>query len=442
MSAIKIGNTGVPLPRISRIRAFPDFRVSVIWAEGSRTGAADTVDLAPVINTHKFYRPLRKNKKLFRTAHLVDDGHAIAWGDGTIDMSAELIEDIADQAMSPKDFAPRVVALAWYAHEARQKASNPASSLSAQGEGGRTGWLSEVLSRASQDEPAPGGGRTGWHSELLSRASQDEPAPGGGRAGWHPELLSRASQEPAPGGRRAGWHSELLSRASPDDPAPGGGRAGGLPELLSRASQDEPAPGGGRAGWQSERLSRASQDEHAPGGGRAGWHSERLSRASQDEPAPGGGRAGGLSELLSRASQDEPGPGGGAPAHDPDAGTPHTVESLDAAAVDIARMVAYDAAGDLWSERNVFTRMLYTMQSQKAFEEVRRKYRRDRDFMRTVDCYIGEFERLLGDVSCDYHGQVLARTYLTSEMGKVYTMLAHAAGRFDRSGLRSDEYTV
>jgi hypothetical protein len=399
MSAIKIGNTGVPLPRISRIRAFPDFRVSVIWAEGSRTGAADTVDLAPVINTHKFYRPLRKNKKLFRTAHLVDDGHAIAWGDGTIDMSAELIEDIADQAMSPKDFAPRVVALAWYAHEARQKASNPASSLSAQGEGGRTGWLSEVLSRASQDEPAPGGGRTGWHSELLSRASQDEPAPGGGRAGWHSELLSRASQ---------------------DEPAPGGRRAGGLPELLSRASQDEPAPGGGRAGWQSERLSRASQDEHAPGGGRAG----------------------GLSELLSRASQDEPGPGGGAPAHDPDAGTPHTVESLDAAAVDIARMVAYDAAGDLWSERNVFTRMLYTMQSQKAFEEVRRKYRRDRDFMRTVDCYIGEFERLLGDVSCDYHGQVLARTYLTSEMGKVYTMLAHAAGRFDRSGLRSDEYTV
>jgi hypothetical protein len=26
---------------------------------------------------------------------------------------------------------------------------------------------------------------------------------------------------------------------------------------------------------------------------------------------------------------------------------------------------------------------------------------------------------------------MLARTYLTSETGKVYTMLAHAAGRFD-----------
>ena len=32
--------------------------------------------------------------------------------------------------------------------------------------------------------------------------------------------------------------------------------------------------------------------------------------------------------------------------------------------------------------------------------------------------------------SRDDRGQVVARTYLTSETGKVYTMLAHAAGRF------------
>ena len=49
----------------------------------------------------------------------------------------------------------------------------------------------------------------------------------------------------------------------------------------------------------------------------------------------------------------------------------------------------------------------------------------------TVDRYIDEFERLLDEVSRDDRGQVVARTYLTSETGKVYTMLAHAAGRFD-----------
>ena len=54
-----------------------------------------------------------------------------------------------------------------------------------------------------------------------------------------------------------------------------------------------------------------------------------------------------------------------------------------------------------------------------------------REFKQTVDRYINEFERLLDEVSRDDRGQVVARTYLTSETGKVYTMLAHAAGRFD-----------
>ena len=114
----------------------------------------------------------------------------------------------------------------------------------------------------------------------------------------------------------------------------------------------------------------------------------------------------------------------------------HSIESLDSLSVDIARMIDHDAAVDLWDrykrgERNVFTRRLYTLQGQQAFDEIRRKYRTDREFKQTVDRYIGEFERLLEEVSRDDRGQVVARTYLTSETGKVYTMLAHAAGRFD-----------
>jgi hypothetical protein len=103
--------------------------------------------------------------------------------------------------------------------------------------------------------------------------------------------------------------------------------------------------------------------------------------------------------------------------------------------VDIARMIDHDAAAELWDrykrgERNVFTRRLYTMQGQKTFDEIQKKYRADREFKQTVDRYIGEFERLLEEVARDDRGQVMARTYLTSETGKVYTMLAHAAGRF------------
>jgi hypothetical protein len=157
-----------------------------------------------------------------------------------------------------------------------------------------------------------------------------------------------------------------------------------------------------------------------PGGGRTGWLSELLTRASQEAEATVTREATPAREAAPEAARSERSP----------------VESLDSLAVDIARMIDHEAAAELWErykrgERNVATRKLYTMQGQKAFEEVRRKYRSEREFTRTVDRYIGEFERLLEEVSRDDRGQALARTYLTSETGKVYTMLAHAAGRFD-----------
>ena len=68
----------------------------------------------------------------------------------------------------------------------------------------------------------------------------------------------------------------------------------------------------------------------------------------------------------------------------------------------------------------------------RTFDELRRKYERDSDFRRAVDNYIGDFERLLSQVSKDDTDPKVSRMYLTSDTGKVYTMLAHAAGRFDQ----------
>jgi hypothetical protein len=157
-------------------------------------------------------------------------------------------------------------------------------------------------------------------------------------------------------------------------------------------------------GWLTDLLNRASRDEHEP--------PREMPREIPREPAR------------------EP------PRRTEDRSPRHTIESLDSLSVDIARMINHEAAADLWDrykrgERNVFTRQLYTLQGQKAFDEIRGKYRSDREFKQTVDRYVAEFERLLDEVSRDDRGQVVARTYLTSETGKVYTMLAHAAGRFD-----------
>jgi hypothetical protein len=62
------------------------------------------------------------------------------------------------------------------------------------------------------------------------------------------------------------------------------------------------------------------------------------------------------------------------------------------------------------------------------FEEIRRKYRRDQDFRDTADRYIDEFQRLLAEVARDPANR---RAYLISDTGKVYTILAHAAGKLD-----------
>lgn len=151
-------------------------------------------------------------------------------------------------------------------------------------------------------------------------------------------------------------------------------------------------------------------------------------------PAAPAGSKGWLSDLLNRASRDEghAQPGMASPAHE--RSRHNSLESLDSISVDIARMIDHTAAVELWDrykrgERNVFTRRLYTLQGQQTFEDIRRKYASDQEFHQTVDRYIAEFERLLSEVAQNDRDSLLTNTYLTSETGKVYTMLAHAAGR-------------
>lgn len=110
--------------------------------------------------------------------------------------------------------------------------------------------------------------------------------------------------------------------------------------------------------------------------------------------------------------------------------------SLAALSFDIARLMDEPAALDAWDrfrrgERGAFTRQLYTPEGQRTFEEVGLRYRTDAAFRDTVNRYTQEFERLLAEVSRDDRDGSVSRTYLASETGKVYTLLAHASGRLD-----------
>jgi hypothetical protein len=151
-------------------------------------------------------------------------------------------------------------------------------------------------------------------------------------------------------------------------------------------------------------------------------------RAPREAREQNGERSGWLGDLLTRAAARD---------GDGQRRTPlQTIESLDSLSSDVARMIDHDAAVELWDrykrgERNVVGRRLYTAHGQKTFDEIRRRYRRSAEFRDTVDRYIEEFERLLDQVAREDRGQGLTRTYLTSDTGKVYTLLAHAAGRLE-----------
>ncbi len=139
---------------------------------------------------------------------------------------------------------------------------------------------------------------------------------------------------------------------------------------------------------------------------------------------------------MARASRDEAPAAAAPPRANTAAGRAKAAGALDNLTLDIARMVDHAAVGEFWDrfqrgEKGLFTRRLYSAQGQQTFEEIRRRYRVDPDFHATVDHYVQEFERLVAETSRNDREGALTRGYLTSDAGKVYTMLGHAAGRFE-----------
>ena len=446
MSANEIENTGIPLPRISEIRPLPDFRLAIAWVEGSRRGRTDLVDLAPVIYTYKLYRPLRNNEELFQTARLVDDGNGVAWGDGRIDMPAELVEEIANETMTPQDFAnflerngltqeaaaallgysrrqignfvsvgpiPRVVALACHGYEVRtgtDKERQPEASpniyeqvaketraMLLQTARNFSDQLKEMRSEMRREIEAT---RAELRQNIfeLPQETAESAAQMRRVVVDQIEALAELNRIVSRHGRNLDIVEPRIAEPRIVEPRMEAAEPPPLREVVREVVREAPVPPPQRPG-------------NAAKPGR--WLSDLLTRASwrDNDTAP--------RETTGR----EP--------------PPAVVESLGSIALDITRMIDHEAAAELWDrykrgERNIFTRKLYTMQGQRTFEDIRRRYRSDPKFMQTVDQYIAEFERLLDEVSRDDREQILARTYLTSETGKVYTMLANAAGRFDQ----------
>jgi hypothetical protein len=96
---------GEQMPRAGSVSHHGAYEIVVSWVSGPREREADIVDVAPVVLTHKLYRPLRDNPEMLKTVHIIEDGAAIAWGeDDAIDMAATTIERLAEETMDSADF--------------------------------------------------------------------------------------------------------------------------------------------------------------------------------------------------------------------------------------------------------------------------------------------------------------------------------------------------
>lgn len=165
---------------------------------------------------------------------------------------------------------------------------------------------------------------------------------------------------------------------------------------------------------------------------------DNTSNSSEVKSAPPPPRAqsrGWVSDLLARASRDD---ADKAPAQNAtnfvNAVSENASDTLTSMSTDIVQGIDLNAIAELWQyyrrgQRNITPNRLYNASGLKIFEKLKHKYALEGEFRRAVSQYITDFERLLGDVTKNGGNNDAVREYLTSDTGKVYTMLAHASGR-------------
>jgi hypothetical protein len=186
------------------------------------------------------------------------------------------------------------------------------------------------------------------------------------------------------------------------------------------------------------RAAAATDPPRAPEPPRPERPKQRI--ATQPANAKTTERGGGwISDLLARVDSDEPAtdpnpPVANPPAPNPPAKAAQPAPRLETISLDVAQMIDHAAAAAAWEryrrgDTNAFSRRIYVGRGPQTFDEIRRRYRLDPEFRATVDRYVQEFERLLAGLNQDEASEAVAKTYLLSETGKVYTLLAHAAGK-------------
>jgi len=112
----------------------------------------------------------------------------------------------------------------------------------------------------------------------------------------------------------------------------------------------------------------------------------------------------------------------------------HIIETLQSLSIDIDRALEEDPPMELWKryrdgERNVFTRRVASLRGKEPHTRIGERYQSNAEFRGDADRYMAQFEMLLSDAAEKNPDGLLADTYMSSDIGKVYALLAEATGR-------------
>lgn len=112
----------------------------------------------------------------------------------------------------------------------------------------------------------------------------------------------------------------------------------------------------------------------------------------------------------------------------------HLIESMNSAAIDIAKMLGTDVSDNDWQayikgDRSIFVRRAVKLADRGERAQISRLFDSDGEFRDQVRRYIRDFERLIGRTMAERDGQALSVTLLSSDLGKLYVMLAQSINR-------------
>ncbi len=248
-----------------------------------------------------------------------------------------------------------------------------------------------------------------------ARAPESPPAgPGNGIATLLPQFPFSGS------GLRPSDHDAPASPAS-SPPAP-------PPQPRQSEPEDDLASVASGLAQQLGRAGTPRPAATAPGNGGV--------RLTGGPPQPSPRDRWSVGDLLARASEPEAGGRLTAPPQPQRMPTPPALPAGggELRLSDLAGALDQQTAADIWQryqrgEQDIFSRQQYSYEGQLAFDEISQRYRSDATFRTTVDRYIGDFEYLLSEAQNKGQDAAALHTYLTSETGRVYLVLAHASGR-------------